>query len=351
LRNGASTTTILPQDLVSWIKSERTVPKLFTDGGDIQNLYAIPTSVTLSLNKQAVKDYVANLAKGIDVAPRNAALTIDAGKATVFIASQNGAQLDQEATIKALETAVTKAADQRDIKLIVKVSKPDVSEETLNNLGIKELIGEGETTFPGSIAARVNNIKLGAALYNGLLLKPGDEFSFNQYFINVDAAHGWAPGLSIVGDKIEPIFGGGICQVSSTMYRAALLAGLPITARTNHAYAISWYSSPYGAPGVDATVYNPGVDFKFKNDTGNYILIQTVLNTATSDLKFDLYGTKTKSGRIRGPFFIDGNNDVTKPSTTIFYRDILDLAGNVTQTDSVTTHYKSSLDFTHVDTP
>lgn len=350
LTNGSATTSVPLQDIIGWIKVSRPQPRNFIDTNNVADIYSLPAPVTLTLNEAAIKAYVAGLAKGIDVSPQNAALTIADGKATVFQPSREGKQLDQDATVKAIKAALAKT-DTRTVALSVKTSKPEVSEDTLNNLGIKELISEGTSTFPGSIAARINNIKLGAALYNGLLIKPGEEFSFNKYFINVDAAHGWSPGLSIIGNKIEPIYGGGICQVSSTLYRAALLAGLDITARTNHAYAISWYTQPFGVPGVDATVYNPGVDLKFVNDTGSYILIQTVLDVAHSSLKFDFYGTKTKVGRIRGPFFVEGNSDDTKPSTTVFYRDILDLNGNVTATDSVTTHYNSSLDFTHVDTP
>jgi vancomycin resistance protein YoaR len=351
LKDGATTTTLTPSDLIAWIKADRSTPKSYENTGDIHDFYQIPGQVNISLNDTIVAAYVAKLAGTIDSTPQNAALSITDNKATIFQPSRAGRQLDQAATIVALTDAIAKEAADRTVTLAIKTIQPDVSEDNLNDLGIKELISEGETTFPGSIAARVNNIKLGAALYNGILIKPGETFSFNKYFINVDAAHGWAPGLAIIGDKIEPIYGGGICQVSSTMYRAALLAGLPINERTNHAYAIDWYAAPYGVPGVDATVYNPGVDLKFTNDTGSYILIQTVLNTKTSDLKFDFYGTKTKTGKIRGPFFDSGNNDVTKPSTTTFYRDILDLSGKVIATDPVTTHYKSSLDFTHVDGP
>jgi len=96
-------------------------------------------------------------------------------------------------------------------------------------------------------------------------------------------------------------------------------------------------------PGVDATIYYPSVDFKFKNDTGSYILIQTIMQGTT--LKFDFFGTKTKTGNIRGPQFVTGSSDATQPSHTVFYRDVLDLAGNVTKTDKFDTYYKSSKDF------
>ncbi len=340
--------TIDPGTIISWLNVRGHQRSTVANPFDLTRFYDAG-GVTVELDQTKITAYVAALAQSVDQSAQNAQLTIQDDKATVFKPSRTGTKLDQAGAVVAINAALTQPLGQRQAAVNLQPLKPDVSEESLNNLGIKELIGEGVTYFPGSAAARINNIRLGAALYNGVLVKPGETFSFNQYFINVDAEHGWAPGLSIVGDKIEPIFGGGICQVSSTAYRAALLAGLPIVQRTSHAYAVGFYTSPFGVPGVDATVYNPGVDFQFRNDTGSYILIQTVIQGTT--LKFDFYGTKTKSARIRGPFFIDGSNDVTKPSTTIFYRDILDLAGNVTASDPVTTHYKSSLDFTHVDTP
>ena len=134
--------------------------------------------------------------------------------------------------------------------------------------------------------------------------------------------------------------------MSSTAFRAALLAGLPILERTNHAFAVSYYTAPFGVPGVDATIYYPQVDFKFKNDTDNYILIQTELKGTT--LKFRFYGTKKKSGTIRGPFFISGSNDANAPSRTVFYRDVI-VDGQVTKTDTFYTNYKSALDFPIVD--
>jgi vancomycin resistance protein YoaR len=341
---------VLREDqIVAWLKLNRGLPRRFEETKNVADLQPAHQPVTLSLDETKIAAYVAELAGKTDQAGQNAALSIEDGRAVVFRPSRDGRALDQAKALADIKTALAADREGRNLTLAVSVKKPDVSEQNLNDLGIKELIGEGVSYFPGSTAARINNIRLGAAQNNGILVKPGEEFSFNQYFVNVDAEHGWSPGLSIIGDKIYPIFGGGICQVSSTAYRAALMAGLPITARTNHSYAVGFYTQPYGVPGVDATVYNPGVDFKFRNDTGSYILIQTLIQGTT--LKFHFYGTKTKSGRIRGPFFIDGSNDATKPSTTIFYRDILDLAGNVVKTDSVTTRYKSSLDFTQVDTP
>jgi vancomycin resistance protein YoaR len=176
-----------------------------------------------------------------------------------------------------------------------------------------------------------------------VVLKPGETFSFGKLLGDVGPETGYVPELVILADHEEKQYGGGLCQVSSTAFRAALAAGLPITERHNHSFAISYYTWPYSAPGVDATIYYPQVDFKFVNDTGHYLLMQTTMKG--TDLKFDFFGTKTKSGAIRGPEFISGDSDTTKPSHTVFYRDVLDLDGKVIKTDTFNTYYKSSKDF------
>jgi vancomycin resistance protein YoaR len=178
-----------------------------------------------------------------------------------------------------------------------------------------------------------------------VLLAPGQVFSFGSLLGPVDAAHGYAPGLVIIGNIETPQYGGGLCQVSSTAFRAALQAGLPILERSGHAFAISFYTWPYGVPGVDATIYYPQVDMKFQNDTGHYMLITTTMNKSASTLKFDYYGTKTKVGVIRGPYFITGSNDSTQASHTVFYRDVEDLSGNVLKTDTFNTYYQPSTNF------
>ena len=289
-----------------------------------------------------MSDYLTTLTDQINVVPVDAQLTISGDKAVVFAQSRDGKTLD---TTKSSDVILAQlsAGSTAAIPLTVAVTKAEVSDDNIDKLGIKELISEGATYFPGSPSNRLQNIRVGAAKFNGILIKPGQNFSFNEYLGDVDAANGYAPGLVILGDREEMQYGGGLCQVSSTAYRAALLAGLPITSRSSHSFAVDYYTAPYGVPGVDATIYLPQPDMRFTNDTGKYILMQTQMVGTT--LKFFFYGTKVKSGAIRGPFFVTGSNDATKPSQTVFYRDVLDLAGKVVKTDTVNTYYKSSLDF------
>ncbi len=293
-------------------------------------------------DRKAVAGFVASLAGDINVEPIDATLTISGERATVFKQSRDGKNLDVEKSTDEVMKQLG-SSTPTGVPLVVATTKADVSDDNIEKLGIKELISEGVSYFPGSSANRIQNIRVGTSRFNGILIKPGEVFSFNKYLGEVSAATGYAEGIVILENKEEKQYGGGLCQVSSTAYRAALLAGLPIISRTNHAFAVSYYTEPFGVPGVDATIYLPNPDMQFKNDTGHHILIQTVLSGTT--LRFKFYGTKTKTGVIRGPFFLSGSQDHTQPSQTVFYRDVLDLAGNVTKTDTTTTYYKSSLDF------
>lgn len=335
--------TLAPPEIVNWINVGRSTPRNFAMTSDVRDMIPALGVVTVSLNKAAVADYVARLAGQVDRAPVDAALNIQDGRATVFQASRDGYKLDQEKAIAAITETLAKPKEDRTVQVAVATLKPAVSQESINNLGINELISEGVSYFPGSSADRITNVRVGSALYNGILIKPGETFSFNKYLGDVGPEQGYAPAIVILANKQEKQYGGGLCQVSSTLYRAALNAGLPITERHNHSYAVSYYTNPYPAPGVDATIYSPQLDLQFTNDTGQHILIQRVLQGTT--LKFQFYGTKTKTGVIRGPFFVSGSSDATKASRTVFYRDVVDLAGKVIRTDTTYTNYKPSTDF------
>ncbi|HVQ43925.1 MAG TPA: VanW family protein [Candidatus Saccharimonadia bacterium] len=343
LNYSGTTVTINQKTIISWVEVGSKTPKSFFNTYNLADIYPAPATASLGLSRATVEKYVATLAADIDQTPQNAGLAMQNGQLAVVQPSRTGIKLNQADATTAIVGALKKSADDRQISLKLETTQADVNESNLDTLGIKEQISEGETYFPGSPSTRLTNVRAGAKRFNGVLLKPGETFSFGKLLGNVGPETGYVPELVILGDHEEKQYGGGLCQVSSTAFRAALAAGLPITERVNHAFAISYYTWPYSAPGVDATIYYPDVDFKFVNDTGHYILMQTIMNG--TDLKFDFFGTKTKSGVIRGPNFVTGSPDATQPSRTVFYRDVLDLAGNVTKTDAFYTNYKSSKDF------
>ena len=173
----------------------------------------------------------------------------------------------------------------------IKIIKPKVTTDQANTFGIKELIAQGTSLFQHSIPNRIYNISLAATKLNGLLVAPGETFSFGKALGDISAFTGYKQAYIIQGGRTVLGDGGGVCQVSTTFFRALLNAGLPIIERHAHDYRVGYYEQD-SKPGFDATVYVPSVDLRFKNDTPNHILIQTEIDPTVQRLTFYLYGTK-----------------------------------------------------------
>ena len=156
-----------------------------------------------------------------------------------------------------------------------------------NPLGITEIIGEGTSNFKGSPANRIHNIKRGIRDFQNLVIAPNEELSVLKVLGNIDQANGYLPELVIKGVDLKPEWGGGLCQVSTTIYRSAFYTGLSITDWGNHSRVISYYN-PIG---LDATIYSPSTDFRFVNDTAHSILIQNEIDVSTGNLTFRIWGT------------------------------------------------------------
>lgn len=244
------------------------------------------SSATVNLSRTNLEKYLKDIAKEIDVETKEAKFTIENGKVAEFQPSQNGQALQIQESIDWINEKIKQIAIF-EIDLIVKETPAQVTTENINDYGIKELIGEGRTNFKGSPKNRRHNISVGANTLNGILIKPDEEFSLVKALGKIEASTGYLPELVIKGNKTIPEFGGGLCQIGTTTFRVALNSGLPITARTNHSYRVSYYEPPAG---MDATIYDPAPDFRFINDTGHYILFQTEI--LGNDLIFRFYGTK-----------------------------------------------------------
>lgn len=184
-----------------------------------------------------------------------------------------------------LNKKMTSADRTLAVKFIVEKAEPRITKETVEKYEITDLIGRAKTSFLGSSAARISNIKVGASQLNGILLAPGEEFSAVEAIGEVNEESGYKKEFVIKVDKSVEEFGGGLCQIATTLFRLALDAGLPITERQNHSYVVGYYG-----PGLDATIYGPTPDLKFINDTGNYILLQGIVDG--SNLIFEFYGKK-----------------------------------------------------------
>lgn len=268
----------------------------------------------VAIDKEKVKKYLETLTPEINQTPINAQLTVgEDGRVKVFALSRDGRELKLDESADMIAEKLT--AGQKQIGLTVAVSQPEVTTENIDNLGINTLLAKGESNFKGSPKNRRQNIKVGAERFNGTLVKSGEEFSFNTILGEVGAKEGYLPELVIKNNKTVPEYGGGLCQVSTTVFRAALNAGLPITERKNHAYVVRYY----GTPGMDATIYPPHPDLKFKNDTSANILIQSKIKG--DEITFEFYGTSDgREVKLIGPNLYDQqSNGAVK---AILYREI-----------------------------
>jgi vancomycin resistance protein YoaR len=279
--------TIEPATLADWLILRPTT-------GDDGN-----TTLSVSLDPGHMTRLAQEISLQVERPPVDAQFWFDLESGTLVpsVESEPGQTLDVTATVALIEEAAN--GDQRTVALPLVPVRPAIATEDAPHLGIVELIGEGVTSFSGSVASRVQNIVVGAAQFDGLLIAPGETFSFNHYLGEVTAEKGYEESIIIWGNTTRADVGGGLCQVSSTAFRAAFWAGLPITERWAHAFRVSYYEPPIG---LDATIYSPDVDLKWVNDTGHYILIQTYVDREDSTLTFHFYGTNPgRTVEMEGP--------------------------------------------------
>lgn len=267
------------------------------------------TTRTYKFNPAAVYAWTGQIASSVNAAASEPSIKVVDGRVTEFTPPQTGKALGRYTSTMKIINELGKGNSE--IELAVHSTQPKQSLESLGELGLKELIGRGESKFNGSPANRRHNIKIGVQKMTGIIIKPGEEFSFNKYLGPVEAYTGFKPELVIKAEGTVPEFGGGLCQVSSTTFRAAMHAGLPITARRNHSYAVQYYAPQ----GTDATIY-PGVqDLKFTNDTGHNILIWPYLKDENY-LIFDFYGTfDGRKVELGTPYSYDRKGDGSMKAT------------------------------------
>lgn len=245
-------------------------------------------NIRVGLNEEKFSLWLAkNVSPEINIEPRDATIEINEGKVTKFEAHRAGQAVDALSTYNQINPYLNQG--NLKVAVVVTTTLPQIVTADINDMGIKEIIGTGHSNFTGSPANRRHNIKTGADKLHGVLIKPGEEFSLLKTLGSIDGEHGYKQELVIKGNKTVPEYGGGLCQIGTTTFRATLGSGLPITARRNHSYSVTYYLEN-GLPGTDATIYDPAPDFKFINDTGRYILIQTRISGY--DLYFDFWGTK-----------------------------------------------------------
>lgn len=249
------------------------------------------------LNHEKSKTYLEGLRSLIDKIPSDAKFTVTAdGKVKEFKASQTGLTLNVDKTLQDLNNAFKQRNYHpnevlKTVSSTVEVTEPVVKMTDVNNLGIEGIVGVGYSTFKDSHNNRIKNITHAVERLNGTLIRPGEEFSANKYAGPFTAENGFLPEAVIKGTEIKNEIGGGMCQIGTTLFRMAMNSGLDITARQNHSLVVGYYADPVnGNPGTDASLYEPMLDLKFMNDTGNYLLLQTVIDFKKQQLTFTLWG-------------------------------------------------------------
>lgn len=271
--------TLSAADLSAWLRVE-----MRDNGRGVMEHHAF-------LDENAVRHWLRQYEDDLYREPVNARFYFDdATEELVLVAPHiNGRELDIEATIAQLQAQV--GTPNRSVPFVVRDIVPVAhSGATAVELGITEFITQSTTWFSGSTPARKHNIATAAANFYGIVIAPYEEFSFNKYLGSISEADGYEEGFIIIDGLTIKGVGGGICQVSTTLYQTAFFGGYPITERLPHGYMLGYYRDGAGH-GMDATVYSPLVDMKFINNTPYHLLIENYYDTEHEALTFKFYST------------------------------------------------------------
>ncbi|MBD0330759.1 MAG: VanW family protein [Thermoleophilia bacterium] len=308
---------------------------------------------TLAVGGPRADAWLHRLARTVDRPARDADWAISASGRVRVVPSRPGLELDARATADALLKAAL-SPQRRVARVTVRESAPKRTTEEARSYGIVGLAGSYQTYYGGD-ANRIHNVQLVAHLVDRHLIAPGATFSFNGTTGERTAAKGFRTAPVIINGELQTGLGGGVCQVSTTVFNAAYEAGLPITARTNHALYISHYPQ-----GRDATVNYPDVDLRFVNDTGHWLLLRTFVGA--SSLVVGLYGTPTHRRvvsdtaplletaaapvrRVRDPSLAAGETvveDSGEPArSTSVRRRVYDAAGKLLSDTTWSSYYRS----------
>ncbi|KKP46530.1 MAG: hypothetical protein UR39_C0010G0042 [Candidatus Woesebacteria bacterium GW2011_GWA1_33_30] len=250
-------------------------------------------------NQEAIEDQIEKASRTVNRNPQDSVFIVENNIVKEFTPSKDGITINEDKLVENIWIALNSLlnSDSKavtlDIPVIIYPAK--IKNEDVNDLGINTLLGRGDSNFKGSIANRIYNVNLAQSRFKGVLIPPNEEVSFNNILGDVSSLTGYKAAYVIKDGKTVLGDGGGVCQVSTTLFRALLSAGLPILERRAHAYRVGYYEQGF-PPGLDATVYSPTTDLKFKNDTPAYILIQPTINLTNLTFTFEIYGTN--DGRV-----------------------------------------------------
>jgi len=293
-----------------------------------------------------INDYIQKLNSTFKKDGTDAVFKMENNKVTEFIPTQNGIEIKFDELSSLIAESLDKLINYEDlsqeINIPITITEPKIKNEDTNDLGIKELLGKGVSTFNHSSATRNVNIEKGSFIINNILVAPGDTFSFIKNLGEVSLKNRYTNAYVIREGKTELDVGGGICQVSTTLFRAMLDAGLNITERQAHAYRVSYYEED-SKPGFDATVFIPSPDLKFINDTSNYVLVRSVYDGDNKKLTYEIYGTndgrKAEISNYKQWGYITAPDDIYIDDPTLE-------AGKIIQTEHKVSGLSTSFDWT-----
>lgn len=238
--------------------------------------------VDVKLDKEEVTGYLEQQTKEIETEPKDAEFKIVGDKVTI-LPSNDGTEVDLEKAYEDIFDA-SKTYDSREVMLETKTTKPKLTTEDAENMGIKEKVSSYTTFFNAGQTSRVHNIQTLAGSLNGNIVAPGETFSFNGTIGPRTAEKGYREAPAIINGELVPSIGGGVCQVATTLFNVIFFGGYNVVERHNHSFFISHYPT-----GRDATVSWDGPDLKFKNDTTAYVLIKT--QTTGGSITISFYST------------------------------------------------------------
>lgn len=296
-------------------------------------------------DQEKIALFATGLVSSLKTDPVDAVFTFKNNQVTEFQAAKPGRDLDLDSLLSLVNqnfsNLINSEKDSISVEIPFKSIPPKVLTEDVNDLGIKELLGSGSSTFTHSAAIRNFNIEKGASIVNRVLVAPDETFSFVKALGEVSLAAGYKNAYIIRAGKTELDVGGGICQVSTTVFRAILNSGLNITERRNHAYRVSYYEEDL-PPGYDATIFIPSPDLKFHNDTGHHLLIQNTYDGVNKVLTYEIYGTS--DGRVTT---IDNYRQwgAAPPPPTVYIDDPSLAPGQVIQDERAIPGLKTAFDW------
>jgi vancomycin resistance protein YoaR len=285
-----------------------------------------------ALDEDALRFYLGGLTATLAIEPVDARFHFNDNlkQLEAISPSAEGRMLDVNASAARIVQEL--ASGNRYVPLAVQAVPPRYPDAaTAEELGIVERVAEGDSYFIGSPSGRDHNIRLATSKFDGIVVGPGETFSFNHYLGEVSAEAGYDKSYITAGEQLAIEVGGGICQVSTTAFRAAFWGGYPIVQRWYHTYRVSYYELMGAGVGMDATVYSPLVDFKFTNDRPHPLLIETKIEESAHRLIFRFYSTDDgRRVEKEGPEI----GDETEPGSPIYQLDETLAPGTVIQWQS-----------------